>query len=102
MKKFILLLVVCFIGVRYAKAQYVAFPTVNCYDTELTNLHLNVVREMSQRTAIISQTVQPYRERLYQYNQEGKYRDAVEICFNVYKNMYTMYMIIEKFAIWKC
>ena len=57
MKKFILLLVVCFIGVRYAKAQYVAFPTVNCYDTELTNLHLNVVREMSQRTAIISQTV---------------------------------------------
>lgn len=71
---------------------YTPLPTTDLYDTGLMMAHLNAVREMSQRAAQIRQTVQPYRERQYQYFREGKYREAVEICNSVYqKYVYYVY-----------
>ena len=53
--------------------------------------HLNAVREMNQRAIQISQTVQPYREQQRQYYREGKYREAVELCYDV-RQRYVYYV----------
>ena len=54
-------------------------------------MYLNAVREMNQRAIQISQTVQPYRERQRQYYREGKYREAVELCYDV-RQQYVYYV----------
>lgn len=92
-----LLLVICFMEIQSVKAQYVQLPTIDLYDTELMNAHLNAVREMSQRAARIRETVQPYRERQYQYYKEGKYREAVEICYDVHRQY--VYYVYDNRAI---
>ena len=83
-KKFLIALLICLTSI-HIKAQYVQLPTRDLYDTGLMMAHLNAVREMSQRAAQISLTVQPYREQQYQYYREGKYREAIEVCHNVYQ-----------------
>lgn len=98
MKKiFVLLLAICFMGIPDAKGQYVQLPTIDIYDTGLMNAHLNAVREMSQRAARIRETVQPYRERQYQCYREGKYREAVEICYDVHRQY--VYYVYDNRAI---
>lgn len=77
----VILLNICLVGTR---AQIL--PTTNLYDTNLMMAHLNAVRQMSERAAQIRATVQPYRERMYQFYREGKYREALEVCYEVRRN----------------
>lgn len=72
-------------------AQAVQFPTMDLYDTDVMMMPLNAVREMNQRAIQISQTVQPYREQQRQYYREGKYREAVELCYDV-RQQYVYYV----------
>lgn len=95
-KRFLIALLICLTSI-YVKAQYVQLPTRDLYDTGLMMAHLNAVREMSQRAAQIRQTVQPYREQLYQYYREGKYREAIEVCHNVYQQY--VYYVYDNRAI---
>lgn len=95
-KRFLIALLICLTSI-HVKAQYVQLPTTNLYDTGLMMAHLNAVREMSQRAAQIRQTVQPYREQLYQYYREGKYREAIEVCYNVYQQY--VYYVYDNRAI---
>lgn len=60
-------------------------PTKDLYDTGAMMMHLNAVKEMSMRAAYIRESVQPYRERQYQYYREGKYKEAVELCYDVHR-----------------
>ena len=53
---------------------------------------------MSERAAQIKQTVQPYRERQYQLFKEGKYREAEELCYDVFKQY--VYYVHDNKAIW--
>ena len=79
------------LGIPCANAQYVQFSTTDLYDTDAMMMYLNAVREMNQRAIQISQTVQPYRERQRQYYREGKYREAVELCYDV-RQQYVYYV----------
>lgn len=88
-----LVVTICFLGIYDVYAQYRPL-----YDIGLMNSYLNSVREMSQRAAEIKQTVQPYRERQYQYFKEGKYREAEELCYDVFKQY--VYYVHDNKAIW--
>lgn len=95
MKKKLFIQFIVFFFAISAKAQYVQFPTVDLYDTGAMNAHLNAYREMAQRAIQISHTVQPLREQQYQYYREGKYREAVELCYDVHRQ-YIYYVFDNK------
>lgn len=63
----------------------IPMPTRDLYDTDAMMMQLNTVREMSMRAARIRECVQPYREKQYQYYREGKYKEAVQLCHDVYR-----------------
>lgn len=95
-RKILFILLIC-LSPACIKAQYVQLPTRDLYDTGLMMTHLNAVREMSQRVAQIRQTVLPYMEQQYQYYREGKYREAIDVCYNVYRQY--VYYVYDNRAI---
>ena len=67
------------------KAQYLKFPSRDLYDTEVMAASLNAHRQMYERVSQIMHAVQPYRKQQYEYYRDGKYREAIELCLEVYK-----------------
>ena len=96
MKKVIVFgLVVWFSTAIGAKAQSARLPVMDIFDTDLMVTTLNAQRQMSERVIQIMHTVQPYRELQYKYYKEGKYREAIELCFEV-NNQYIHYVFENK------
>lgn len=85
MKKVIIFVfVVWFSSAMNVRAQYVKLPTIDLYDTRLMEASVNAHGQMVERVIQISHTVQPYREQQYKYYREGKYREAIKLCLEVY------------------
>lgn len=98
MKKMLgLLLVFFFIEIPNAIAQDMQFPIVDLYDIGSMDTYVNTVREMNQRVVQIMKKVKPDRELQYKYYREGKYREAVELCYDVYRQY--VYYVYDNRAI---
>ena len=91
MKRTLLFVLLICLAKSYSNAQIYGYETISplpvqdLYDTGLMNAAINNAREMAVRVAQIKQSVQPYRERQYQYYSLGYYREAIELCSNVYR-----------------
>lgn len=72
-------------------------PTTSLYDSDVMNASIKAAKERYQRRNQISEAVQPFRERQIQYYREGRYRAAVDLCNNVYRQY--VYFVYENKAI---
>ena len=96
MKKVTILVLAAWLSTAInVKAQYVKFPTIDLYDTNIMAASLNAHKQMHERVIQIMHIVQPYREQQYKYYREGKYREAIELCIEVY-NQYVHYAFDNK------